>query len=298
MSWRAASGSAPAPPCPPCAVVTSKPSLLEQDPERIEDSGLVVDHQDRGLLAHAASSAIVLAGRKIVKAVPVPGPESTRTSPRWASHRALDDGQAEPAAAGPPGDEGLEEPLADLLRNAGPGVAHLQPHGVLEVGAVGDLARPAPRRDAHRDPDRAPGRLRGVEHQVGHHPVQQVLVALEHRAAALDGDRRVGPAVGVGPDEPNHRDHHRVQVERHELGGPHPGEIEELAQQPAQPVALPDDEPGQEPLVLVGVLGAGRAAPPSSGWRRAGSGSRAPATRSAPPPPPAARPAAAAPALP
>ena len=42
------------------------------------------------------------------------------------------------------------------------------------------------------------------------------------------------------------------------MGGPHPGEVEELAQQPAQPVALPHDQAGKEPLVVVGVLGAGQ----------------------------------------
>ena len=53
----------------------------EQDSEGVEDPGLVVHHQDRGLLAHAASSAIILAGRKIVNVVPAPGVESTRTRP-------------------------------------------------------------------------------------------------------------------------------------------------------------------------------------------------------------------------
>src|SRR5688572_4790893 len=62
-----------------------EPFVPEQDPEGVQDARLVVDHQDRGLLTHAASSASILAGRKMVKVVPVPGSESTRTSPRCAS---------------------------------------------------------------------------------------------------------------------------------------------------------------------------------------------------------------------
>src|SRR5687768_817188 len=62
-----------------------EPFVAEQDPEGVEDSGFVVDYQYRRLLTHAASSAIILAGRKMVKVVPAPGAESTSTSPRCAS---------------------------------------------------------------------------------------------------------------------------------------------------------------------------------------------------------------------
>src|ERR1051325_6429516 len=62
-----------------------EPLPLQQDPEHIQDPHLVVDHQNRGLLAHAASSLRRAAGRYTVKVVPRPAVESTRTRPRCAS---------------------------------------------------------------------------------------------------------------------------------------------------------------------------------------------------------------------
>ena len=50
--------------------------------------------------------------------------------------RALNDGEAKPAAARPSRHERIEQPLPDLGRDARAVVAHLQPHRVLEIGAV------------------------------------------------------------------------------------------------------------------------------------------------------------------
>src|SRR5262249_38911553 len=83
-------------------VVTAAPNLLQsglaalcrgdleslvaqQDAERIEYSGLVVNYEHRRLLTHASSSGVHSAGIRTVKAVPAPGLESTNTSPRCAS---------------------------------------------------------------------------------------------------------------------------------------------------------------------------------------------------------------------
>ena len=142
-------------------------------------------------------------------------------------------------------------------RNPGPVVPHLQPHRVVQVGAVGNVG------PLHRAPTLTVIRI----------GPRAACTALRTRLASTRCSRssspsmmvrppstvmhRVGPAVGVRPDQPDHGHDHRVEIERHELGGPHPGEVEELAQQPAQPVALPDDEAGEEALVVVGVLGAG-----------------------------------------
>jgi hypothetical protein len=49
-----------------------------------------------------------------------------------------------------------------------------------------------------------------------------------------------------------------VKVHRVKPGDPNAGKIEELAQQPAEPVALPDDEAGQKPLIVVGPGRAGK----------------------------------------
>ena len=171
--------------------------------------------------------------------------------------RPLDDSQPEPASAGPTRDEGVEEPVADLLRYAGTGVAHLKTNRVIDVGPVRDVA------SLHRsytddDSDRSAGGLHGVQHQIGDHAVQQVLVTLENRSTSLDRDGRVGPAVGVSLDETHDRDDDRVYIERDELGGTDPGKVQELAQQTAQPIALPNDEPGQKAFVFIGVLGSGQ----------------------------------------
>ena len=167
-----------------------EPLVPEQDPEGIEDARLVVHDQDRGLLAHAASSATILAGKKDSECGAGAGGGVHQHQAAMRLHRALHDGQAQPAAAGPAGDERLEQPLADRppesrARCPGPGAARRAPcwcRGGSRDGAPAatvTVTRTGPR-----------GRLHRVEHQVGHHPVQQVLVALHHGAAALDRDRR------------------------------------------------------------------------------------------------------------
>ena len=234
-----------------------EPLVPKQDPEGIEDARFVVDHEHRRLVGHAASSAMILAGRKIVKAVPDPGPDSTSTRPavrlpppaeRWRGpdrcRRACPTRRDRTGGPGcRPGCRGRRPGPA-----AGRRARRLVPCGI---------SAPCTGSHAHRDADGPTRRLDRVEHQVGDDAVEEVLVPVEHGAPAVHGDRGVGPAVRVGPDQPHHRDHHRVQVQRHQPGGAHPREVEELAQEPAQPVALPDDEAREEPLVLVGVPGAG-----------------------------------------
>ena len=39
------------------------------------------------------------------------------------------------------------------------------------------------------------------------------------------------------------------------MAGPHPREVEELAQEPAQPIAFPEDQVGEEPLVGIDPVG-------------------------------------------
>src|SRR5439155_333880 len=62
-----------------------EPFPLQQDPEHVQDPHLVVDDQNRWLLAHAASSFRRAAGKYTVNVVPCPGVESTSTRPRCAS---------------------------------------------------------------------------------------------------------------------------------------------------------------------------------------------------------------------
>src|SRR5205809_7034652 len=58
---------------------------LQQDPEHVQDTHLVVDDQNRWLLAHAASSFRRAAGKATVNVVPCPGGESTSTRAQCAS---------------------------------------------------------------------------------------------------------------------------------------------------------------------------------------------------------------------
>ena len=162
---------------PPCAVVDLEPLVAQQDAQGVEDARLVVDDQDRRLLSHAASSAIILAGRKMVNVVPAPGRRIHEHQPAVRLDGALHDREAEPAAARTAGDERVEEPLADLLWDARPVVPDLEPDGVLQVGAVGHLARLHRAATLTGHLDRPAGRLDRVEHQVVDDPVQQVLVA-------------------------------------------------------------------------------------------------------------------------
>ncbi len=176
-----------------------EPLVPEQDPEGIEDPGLVVHHQHRGLIAHAASSAIVLIGRKIVKAVPVPGAESTRTRPRWASTARWTIASPSPLPPVRPETKGSKSRSRISSGMPGTGVAHLKTDRVIDVGPVRDVA------SLHRsytddDSDRPASGLHRIQHQVGDHAVQQVLVTLENRSPSLDRDRRVGPAIGVSLD--------------------------------------------------------------------------------------------------
>src|SRR5438477_26526 len=62
-----------------------EPLALEEDTEHVQDAQLVVDHQNRWLLRHAASSFRRAAGKYTVNVVPFPSVESTSTSPRCAS---------------------------------------------------------------------------------------------------------------------------------------------------------------------------------------------------------------------
>ena len=103
---------------------------------------------------------------------------------------------------------------------------------------------------------RSPRGLDRVEHQVRDHPVQQVGVAIENGPGARTSRTGVRRAVGMRLDQPSDGDRHRAQVERHELGGAHAREVEELVEQATQPIALAQIRPARNRSSSVGVLGA------------------------------------------
>src|SRR5690606_7995043 len=76
--------------------------LPEEDPEGVEDPGLVVDDQHRGLLPHRRHATLHLTGRYTVNVVPRPGAESTRMRPRWASTARCTTASPRPVPPGRP----------------------------------------------------------------------------------------------------------------------------------------------------------------------------------------------------
>jgi hypothetical protein len=159
--------------------------------------------------------------------------------------------------AGPSGDEGLEDPVAHFVRDPRSVVPDLQPDRIGHDAPGGQVAHVGRAGDGENF-DFAVAGLHGVQQQVGDHPVEQILVAVHHGPATPHVDLGILTGIGMLPDQPRRRQYHGVKVDRVEPGDPDPGEIEELAQQPAQPVALPDDETGEEPLVVIGPGRAGK----------------------------------------
>jgi hypothetical protein len=92
---------------------------------------------------------------------------------------ALDNGETETTATRFRGEEGIEEPIADLDGNSGAGIANAQrdcprvegdADGKRVEGARGDI-------DVH---DAAVRRsLHGVQHEIEHGPVEQIIVAID-----------------------------------------------------------------------------------------------------------------------
>ena len=193
------------PALPPWAVVDLEPLVPEQDAERVEDPRLVVDDEDRRLVASCGILRHHLGGQKDGERgararapsprAPAPGaprPRAVRWRARARCRRAGRRRTDRTAARGcPPGCPGPSSRTCS--RTA---CSRLVPCG---------MSAPCTGRHRDRDADRPPGRLDRVEHQVGDDPVQQVLVAVQDGAAALDRELRVGPAVGVRLDQPDHR---------------------------------------------------------------------------------------------
>ncbi len=156
---------------------------------------------------------------------------------------AVDDRQAQPAAAGLGGEERVEQPVADLggmpgpsseTRSATPPRSNETPAGASSSAA----ARP------RRAPTGWAGRLHRVEREVEDRAMQQVLVALDaerRRPASCTRSRR--PRGDPGWWRRDRRPaRHRADVEPLHAGPAHAREVEELGEQPRQAIGLPDDE--------------------------------------------------------
>ena len=94
--------------------------VAEQDPQGIENPRLVIDDQHRRLLSSCSVLRDHLGGQENGERGAGPGSRVDQHQSAMRLDGALNDGQTEPAAAGPAGDERLEQPLADLLRDPGP----------------------------------------------------------------------------------------------------------------------------------------------------------------------------------
>ena len=277
-----------------------EPFVAQQDAQRIEDAGLVVDDEDRGLLTSCSVLRHHLGGQKDgergagARAPNPPGPARGAPRPRAARSRAR-------ARCRPDGRTRTgRKPVPDLLgdaraRRPGPGAA-----------------------------PRAPGWCRGASRPPDTEATLTVTLtgpraactAFSTRFVTTRCSRSSSPSSTVRPpsidDAPRRagtpgwaRISRTTAASRPRAGRAGTNCVartraksrnslsSRLSRSLSRTISA-----GEEALVLVGVARRGRAARPSSGSRPAGSGSRAPATRSAPPPPPAARPAPAAPALP
>ena len=162
--------------------------------------------------------------------------------------RALHDGEAQAAAAGPSRHERLEEALLDLVRDARAVVGDLQPCRRLEIRAVAAI------------------------HSAGSMPTRTVTRTGWPRAACTALSSRLAPRGAAGPrrprgpsSSPSPRPPRPVDRSRDApappgrrpsppregrpapTGGPDPREVEELAEQPGQPVALAHDQAGRVP---------------------------------------------------
>src|SRR5207244_3747708 len=91
-------------------------------------------------------------------------------------HGALHDGEAEAGAADSTRDERLEQAGPQVLRDARAVVAHGQGYGSLDARASRQLVRGGSS-GAYYDAGALPRGLDGVQHQVRHHPVQQLPLA-------------------------------------------------------------------------------------------------------------------------
>src|SRR5215218_1782458 len=108
---------------------------------------------------------------------------------------------------------------------------------MLQIGAMGNLGD-LRGRYRHGNPNRPPSGLDRVEDQIGHDPVEQILVALQEGVPAFHSNDGIGTAIGMRPNQPYHGTDYGMKIEGGEVGSAHPGKVEELTEQPAQPVAL------------------------------------------------------------
>src|SRR3954469_10617711 len=158
--------------------------------------------------------------------------------------RALHDGETEAAATGFRREERIEEAIANLDRNASTRVTHSQRDGTgIEgdadrkriEGAGGDV-------DVHDAAVRR--RLDGVEHEIEHGAVEQVVVTVDNERHALGNPAddanvlalgaRVGEGGGVTADV--------AHVHGPRARDAYAREVQKLGEQPRQPIRLTDDE--------------------------------------------------------
>src|SRR6266545_5780266 len=227
-SVRTMSGAEPLscsrPALPPCAVVTSNPSFLSRirRVSRIPCSSSITRMDGAGEGVISGSLLFAAGGREVHgEGRALPRRAVHEHQPAVRLYRALYDGEAEAGAPHSSRCEGLEQTALQLLGDTGAVVADAQGHRVLDPGPAGKLVRRRPARP-HHDGGALTRRLDGVQDEVRDDAVQQVLVALHRRRAALELDARVRGAVGVLAHDADRRLGHLVEVHGAGLGHPHP----------------------------------------------------------------------------
>ena len=123
-----------------------EPFVSEQDSEGIEDSRFVVDDQDETASDSCSILRHHLGGQEYGESGAGPRSGVDQHEAPVGLNRALNDGKPQPAPARTAGDEGLEQPLADLFGNTRPIVPYLKPNGVLQIRPVRNFALTGRRR--------------------------------------------------------------------------------------------------------------------------------------------------------
>ncbi len=160
-----------------------------------------------------------------------------------------------PEPPGLRGEERVEQPVANLGGDSRAVVGHAERHAAeVERDASRDLIH-RERRELHAHASTVRRRLHGVEREVEHGTMQQILVALDDeplvRADADDFHVVWGDPGARRRDSPRRARRQRDRPARR--GHAHAREVEKLRQETRQPIRFADDEVRERALVRVGA---------------------------------------------
>ncbi len=155
-------------------------------------------------------------------------------------HRPLHDREAQAGSTDPAAHERFEKPLPQFLRHTRTMVADPEQDGVIQQYARREVGPPGITR-LHRHTYLRIGCLHRIQDEVHGDPMEQVLVALQGGFLDRDVDGCVRGAVRMLAHDVHGLFRHLAELDRPEIRDLHAGEVEELSEEAAQPVALAYD---------------------------------------------------------